>query len=64
MAAGFGEEPFGLGPFGGGWLWRECPASRPSYGESQALYDEQVLWKSLPDPFERALAWFRANPPR
>ncbi|MBD8219259.1 hypothetical protein IFU40_11495 [Microbacterium sp. CFBP 13617] len=64
MAAGFGEAPFGLGPFGGGWLWSECPASRPSYGESQALYDEQVLWKSLPDPFERAAAWLGANPPR
>lgn len=62
MAAGFGEAPFGFGPFGGGWLWRECPTTRPAYASSQALYDEQVRWKSLAEPLERAYAWFVAHP--
>lgn len=35
MAAGYGEVPCGLGPYGGGWPWRECPTDRPHYAESQ-----------------------------
>ncbi|WP_448255452.1 hypothetical protein [Microbacterium aurum] len=60
MAAGYGEAPYGLGPYGGGWMWRECPTARPQYAESQTLYDEQVLWRSVAEPFTRALAWFEA----
>ncbi|MEV8025901.1 hypothetical protein [Microbacterium sp. NPDC080220] len=63
MAAGYGEAPYGLGPYGGGWLWRECPTDRPHYAESQTLYDEQVLWCPVAEPFIRALAWFEAHTP-
>lgn len=61
MAAGYGEAPYGLGPYGGGWLWRECPTDRPLYRASQLLYDEQVCWCSVDGPFTRALAWFEAH---
>ncbi|WP_440902524.1 hypothetical protein, partial [Actinosynnema sp.] len=63
MAVGFGEGPFGVGPFGGGWLWRECPP-RPGYQASATLYEEQALWRWVYEPLERALAWFRSNPPQ
>jgi hypothetical protein len=62
VSVGYGEAPYGLGPYGGGWLWRECPA-RPAYEESRHLYEEQALWEWIYDPLERALAWFRQNPP-
>ncbi|MDJ1115403.1 hypothetical protein [Microbacterium dauci] len=62
MAVGFGEGPYGVGPFGGGWLWRECPA-RPGYEASAVLYEEQALWCWVYEPLERALAWFATHEP-
>ena len=63
MAVGFGEAPFGKGPFGGGWLWRELPTERPDYLGSQALYEQQVQWQTVSVPFVRAQCWFDAHQP-
>ncbi|GGO66646.1 hypothetical protein GCM10010910_26550 [Microbacterium nanhaiense] len=54
MLAGYGEAPYGLGPYGGGWLWQPCPTKRTGYEESQRLYDEHVVWQPLIAPLRDA----------
>ncbi|WP_448261913.1 hypothetical protein [Microbacterium aurum] len=61
MMVGYGEAPYGCGPYGGGWLWRRCETQREAYRESQALYDEHVLWEPIVASLERAEAWFDTN---
>ncbi len=57
---GFDEAPFGLGPFGGGWMWR------PYVDEKRPLrsqwFAERVEWQAVLIPFTDAAAWLAEQP--
>ena len=67
MSIAIGEDPFGLVPFVGGWVWRDCATDRDAFRGSKVLYDERVRMRAISIPLRRALTWFEAdkvlNPP-
>jgi hypothetical protein len=59
---GFGEAPFGLGPFGGGWMWRPYVDPDPRRADRSRWFAELVEWHGVTDPFDDAAAWLAEQP--
>ncbi|MFS6528310.1 hypothetical protein V8Z69_00895 [Microbacterium aurugineum] len=62
-SAGLGELPFGAGPFGGGWVWREHASDEPRFQTRAGWYRSLVQWKRLAAPLEDAYDFFADNEP-
>ena len=57
-SGGFGDLPYGMGPFGGGWIWKENTWHSEKFARRAAWYDERVRWRYLHNPLDDAWAWF------
>ena len=57
---GFGRQPFGVTPFGGGWYWQEYVDEREEV--RAGWYASHVRWKPVLVPLESAYAWLAAQP--
>ena len=55
---GFGDLPFGMGPFGGGWLWKDHSWAERDYAQRAAWYETKVQWRYLWVPLDEAWIWF------
>lgn len=62
-SAGLGELPFGAGPFGGGWVWREHASDEARFQTRAGWYRDLVQWKKLAAPLEDAYDFFADNEP-
>jgi hypothetical protein len=56
---GFGDLPYGMGPYGGGWLWKEHTWSSPKMRQRAHWYEARVRWRYLWNPLDEAQYWFR-----
>lgn len=61
---GFGDLPYGMGPFGGGWIWKEHAWSSDAFARRSRWYDEHVKWRYLYNPLDDAWAWFLDRIPK
>jgi len=55
---GFGDLPYGMGPYGGGWIWKENVWNTHKFARRAAWYEQRVQWRYLHDPLDDAWAWF------
>ncbi|MCC4908456.1 hypothetical protein [Microbacterium sp. cx-59] len=55
---GFGDLPYGMGPYGGGWIWKEHTWNSEKFTRRACWYDERVRWRYLHNPLDDAWAWF------
>lgn len=60
---GFGDLPYGTGPYGGGWLWAHYTWTEPKFQTRAGWYAERVQSRHLWDPLDRAWWWFCMNLP-
>jgi hypothetical protein len=60
---GFGGLPYGMGPFGDGWIWKETAWHADMFARRAAWYDQRVKWRYLHNPLDDAWAWFVARIP-
>lgn len=57
---GFGRQPFGVTPFGGGWYWQEYVDDREEV--RAGWYASRVRWKPVLLPLEVAYEWLASQP--
>lgn len=62
-SAGYGELPYGAGPYGGGWVWREHTSAEPRFQTLAGWYGSVVQWTRLVAPLEDAYDFFADNEP-
>lgn len=55
---GFGDPPYGMGPYGGGWLWKQYSWSEPKLQQRAAWYRDRVQFRYLWTPLDKAWTWF------
>ena len=55
---GFGDLPYGMGPFGGGWIWKEHNWDDPDFKSRADWYEAKVRWRHLWTPLDEAHLWF------
>lgn len=60
---GFGDLPFGMGPFGGGWVWAEHDFAHPKAKKRAEWYADCVRYRYLHQPLEEAFRWFAERTP-
>lgn len=57
---GFGRQPFGVTPFGGGWYWVPGPDPMEEHltlRQRSVWYDEHVKYQAVLRPIEAAYPW-------
>ncbi|MEV8136215.1 hypothetical protein [Microbacterium aurantiacum] len=55
---GFGDLPYGMGPYGAGWLWAAHTWEAPVFRRRAQWYDDGVKWRYLHVPLDDAWKWF------
>lgn len=60
---GFGDLPYGMGPFGGGWIWKRYSRTDLDLQQRVAWYEARVRWRYLWTPLDEAGAWFMEHDP-
>ncbi|MFP7761869.1 hypothetical protein [Marisediminicola sp. LYQ85] len=60
---GFGDLPYGMGPYGGGWLWADYSSTQRAFRQRSEWYRDRVRYRYLWDPLDEAWAWFRQHAP-
>lgn len=60
---GFGDLPYGMGPFGDGWIWKDHTWTDADFQLRARWYKERVRARYLWVPLEEAWVWFCANVP-
>lgn len=54
---GFGDLPYGMGPYGGGWVWTPRPSQEGKFALRATWYEEKVKWRMLWQPLHEASWW-------
>lgn len=62
-SAGYGELPYGAGPYGGGWVWREKTTDQPKFATRAAWYADLVQWRLVWEPLQDAYRFFDKHRP-
>jgi hypothetical protein len=55
---GFGDLPYGMGPFGPGWIWKRHSWSDDKLQDRAAWYKSRVSQRYLWVPLDEAWKWF------
>jgi hypothetical protein len=55
---GFLDLPYGMGPYGPGWIWSEHMWTDYRYLTRAAWYEKRVRHRLLWSPLDEALGWF------
>lgn len=55
---GFGDLPYGMGPYGPGWIWKEHSWTDQNVQQRAAWYKTRVSQRLLWTPLDEAWLWF------
>ncbi|MHA7170075.1 hypothetical protein ACX801_18170 [Arthrobacter bambusae] len=55
---GFGDLPYGMGPYGPGWIWKEYSWPDQKVQQRAAWYKARVSRRLLWTPLDEAWLWF------
>lgn len=55
---GFSDQPYGMGPYGPGWIWKQHKWSAPEHQQRAAWYNDRVSMRLLWVPLDEAWIWF------
>ena len=58
QSGGYGDLPYGMGPYGGGWVWAAHTWESQIFRRRAQWYDERVRWRYLHVPLDEAWKWF------
>lgn len=61
-AGGYGDEPYGMGPFGDGWIWQNYSREESKLQQRSEWYQKRVRGRYLWTPLEEAWWWYTSNP--
>lgn len=57
----FGDLPYGMGPFGPGWIWKRHAWEGFKFRNRSSWYASRVSQRHLWVPFDEAWAWFNEH---
>lgn len=60
---GFPDRPYGMGPYGPGWIWKEYSWNEPKFQVRSSWYEKRVSSRMLWQPLDEAWWWFCENTP-
>lgn len=58
---GFGDLPYGMGPFGPGWIWKRHSWESARLRDRSAWYKSRVSQRYLWVPLDEAWTWFNEH---
>lgn len=61
---GFGDHPYGMGPYGPGWIWKRYAHPDTAFEKRSAWYQARVAHRLLWTPLDEAWVWFLEHEPR